>query len=142
MGKTMKYNLLTFIIILVFVSSGCKSITQQNEEFTTVAGTWNGTWWYGDRVDEGQPLSCTCTQIGPNQWTATFDAQYGGRSLYTFDITGKKDGDAVLFEGAVDLGADHGGVYQWTGAARGDTFTGEYSSEKAEGAFRMSKVVE
>lgn len=121
---------------------GCQSASKMNDSATTVAGTWNGIWWYGDKVDEGQPLSCSCEQIGPNQWTATFDAQYGGRSLYTFDITGKKIGDAVLFEGAVDLGEDHGGVYQWSGEARGNTFTGEYTSARAQGAFRMSKLVE
>jgi hypothetical protein len=130
------------VMCVVLLLSNCQSAGKMNGSETTVTGTWSGTWWYGDKVDEGQPLSCTCEQIGANQWTATFDAQYGGRSLYTFDITGKRVGDAVMFEGAVDLGQDQGGVYHWKGEARGETFTGEYTSTRTQGAFKMSRSLE
>lgn len=134
------------LIITSMLLTACHTATKSNtlapDEQSTVTGKWVGTWWYEGKMNEGQPLLCTCQQIGPNQWTATFDAQYGQRTLYTFDITGKQVGSAVLFEGAVDLGAEQGGIYNWQGEAIGDTFNGKYQSQQAQGGFQMKKVQE
>ncbi len=139
-SKWSTFFLFTICLLAASCSTSQKSQIEDPEQPVTVAGKWEGIWWYAGKESEGQRLSCVCVPIGQNQWTATFDAEYGQRTLYTFDIQGEKQGNTVVFSGAVDLGEENGGVYHWQGIAQGDTFTGKYKSQYNQGGFQMEKV--
>ena len=42
-------------------------------------------------------------------------ATFGGFGEYDVRLEGQRDGDKVVFDGAVDLGETSGGVFDWTG---------------------------
>jgi hypothetical protein len=57
-------------------------------------------------------------------------------------MEGRRAEGGVVFAGEVDLGAEGGGIYKWTGRADGQRFTGQYTSRLYNGTFSMDKVRE
>jgi hypothetical protein len=120
---------------LVMLSAGCQS----RQKPAAAAQHWSGT-WKAQGVDYGGPLQCVATPLDDTRWRATFTG-FGGRDfLYEIAMHGQREGDRIVFAGEVDLGDKDGGVFTWTGAIDGDTFSGEYTSKKgARGTFTMTR---
>jgi hypothetical protein len=55
-------------------------------------------------------------------------------------MKGQAKQDAVMFDGRVDLGAQQGGVFEWTGQVRDGNFHGRYTSKEDRGRFDMNRV--
>jgi hypothetical protein len=72
-------------------------------------------------------------------WQATFEGECGRPYKYTIQMKGRQAGDAVLFQGSVDLGEKDGGVYDWIGRANADEFIGFYTSKGHTGHFRLAR---
>lgn len=103
-----------------------------------VMGNWKGN-WQNDGEGEGE-LSAQIIALGNGKYHGVFTASYGKTSSYHVPMEGNVKGDAVTFEGRVDLGSDHGGVFEWTGEVREGDFLGKYTSKKDRGRFEMKHV--
>jgi hypothetical protein len=106
-----------------------------------VTGDWTGTWWPLVPIPQAvacKRLDCSVAHSAA-AWQATFDAQCD--QAYTFAITmeGRQAGEAVLFRGATDLGAQ-GGVFDWIGRATETEFMGFFTSSHYVGQFRLERT--
>lgn len=128
----------------VFAFAGCglapvsKAYHEHPDDKSAATGFWTGT-WKANGAAEASALSCTMLQKTGNEWIATFDAVCGRNASFTFDVPGKLKDGLVVFKQTIDLGEINGGVFEWTGEIRGDTFTGKYKSSGYEGGFVMKK---
>ena len=67
-------------------------------------------------------------------WGLNFPAEY------TIEMTVKREGDRIVFEGEQDLGALAGGVYRCKGDIQGDQFKATYESKHDHGTFEMKMI--
>ena len=104
----------------------------------TVMGNWKGS-WKNEGEGEGD-LSAQIIALGDGKYHGVFTASYGKTSIYQVPMAGETKGASVTFSGAVDLGADQGGVFEWTGEVREGAFHGKYTSKKDRGRFDMKHV--
>jgi len=104
-------------------------------------GQWVGTWSaVGSNGDGGQYISALCIQKGPGEWLATFDAVCNAEYSFTVEMTGRQEGDKVIFEGDADLGEQYGGVFHWSGIVENGKFLGKYKAANYDGSFEMTKA--
>jgi hypothetical protein len=75
-------------------------------------------------------------------WQATFEGECGRPYKYTIQMKGRQAGEAVLFQGSVDLGEKDGGTFDWIGRANNDEFVGFYTSKGHTGNFRLARPKE
>ncbi len=112
-----------------------------------VTGTWTGVWFTRPPAPMApkplekeckQRLDCTVVQKD-NLWQATFEGECGRPFKFTIKMDGRQAGEAVLFKGTTDLGAEHGGVFDWIGRATDKEFVGFFTSAKQPGEFRLER---
>lgn len=104
-----------------------------------VSGAWAGR-WDSSHPGHGGGLKCVVKEAGPQKWDAVFTAEFGPTKSYNVKLEGKPGDGAVLFGGKVDLGANDGGVFTWTGKATATEFTGKYEGGGDTGVFKMARV--
>lgn len=126
---------LTLILVMTLAACQLPSASAADDP---VMGNWKGNW---KNDDEGSgDLSAQIIALGDGRYQGIFTASYGETSKYQVPMQGETKNNAVMFEGRVDLGADQGGVFQWTGEVREGTFEGRYTSKKDRGRFEMKRV--
>ena len=130
----------TMLLMLFLVSGAGCSHLQESGTRDHASGYYEGN-WYGPNPDRplGE-LTCTIVPRGDETWHATFFATFGGVGEYEVALEGRRDGESVKFEGAVDLGATSGGVFDWHGEIVGNDFNGSYTSQGISGTFRMVRA--
>jgi hypothetical protein len=117
---------------------------------SAVAGQWTGAWWaHPPAATAPRPLGKDCRQrldcavVHENgQWLATFEGECGQPYTFTITMVGRQLGQAVLFKGTTNLGAENGGEYDWIERAAGDEFVGFFASSKYAGEFRLQRKKE
>src|SRR5262249_50348587 len=88
---------------------------------------WEGTWEAAEPVHGGE-LRCTLQAQEKGQWQGKFTGYCSNQFAYEVQMQGRRDGEAILFEGEANLGEKDGGIYHWTGRIAGAEFTGQYRS--------------
>lgn len=150
----MKRPVLTGILAIAVVGvPGAVSATRTRErKRPAVTGGWTGIWGLyappplpGEQPAKPKPtdypsmkLDCTVAEKD-GKWKATFQGEAGRPYKYTIVMLGRQVGDAVLFQGAADLGPKDGGVYDWIGRATDREFIGFYTSAAHTGSFRLAR---
>jgi hypothetical protein len=119
------------------------------EKKPAIGGAWVGTWgeYSPPKPGEAQPtsqapgprLDCKVVENSDGTWQATFEGECGRPYKYVIPMKGRQAGNAVLFQGTVDLGEKDGGVYDWIGRANGSEFVGFYTSKGHTGHFRLAR---
>lgn len=114
-----------------------------------IAGAWVGTWgeYSPPKPGETRPtaaapaprLDCKVVEMSDGTWQATFEGECGRPYKYTIQMKGRQAGEAVLFQGSVDLGEKDGGVFDWIGRASIEEFVGFYTSKGHTGSFRLAR---
>ena len=116
--------------LMIALLGGCQS---------PQAYEWSGN-WSGNRPGYGGDLHCNVEQINDQDWSARFTGYCGRIFAYEVTMSGRLDGDKIVFSGEADLGEEDGGLYQWAGAIEGDTFDGGYDSTTGkQGTFSMTR---
>ena len=106
----------------------------------TVSGYYDGDWYGPNPARPLGDLTCWIVPEGEDAWKATFTAHYGGVGEYEVSLDGKREGERVVFGGAVDLGDTAGGVFNWNGEIVGNEFNGTYTSKGISGSFKMVRA--
>jgi hypothetical protein len=118
------------LLFLVIIVSGCGPAASPEL-------SWEGTWEAAEPVHGGE-LRCTLQQQDVDRWHGKFTGYCSNQFAYQVQMQGRRDGDAILFEGQADLGEKDGGIYHWTGRIAGSDFTGQYRSASGKtGKFQM-----
>ncbi len=132
---------------LVYSDDKAKDQPAKVAEAPKVLGAWTGTWgpYVAEPKADAKPkkpaLCIDCdVQLKDGVWKATFEGECGRPYKYTINMEGRQVGDAVLFKGTTDLGAEDGGVYDWIGRATENEFVGFYTSAKYSGVFTMKRA--
>ena len=99
---------------------------------------WEGRWESAGHPGHGGGLSCVTKETAAEEWSATFSAEFGRVKDYAVVLKGKRDGEKVVFGGAVDIGKEKGeGLFKWKGAANATEFRGDYEGGGDKGTFLM-----
>ena len=105
-------------------------------------GVWVGHWKADGDPGAGKSLICKTVQTGPDTWTATFNAVCDQDYSFTMEVPGRRVDDRVEFAVTVDLGADYGGEYHWSGVVVSEDFDGVYTNAHYNGTFHMAKATD
>lgn len=134
-------KLLFAVLLMGIVLPGCATLGDKSEG-PDATGYYAGN-WYGPNPEKPLgDLTCTITPGETGNWDALFFATFGGVGEYEVDLEGTTQGDAIVFQGSVDLGETSGGVFDWNGTIVGDQFNGTYTSKFINGTFKMDKTTE
>jgi hypothetical protein len=79
--------------------------------------------------DKCKGLDCV-VEASDGVWHATFEGGCTRPYKYAIKMDGRQVGGAVLLEGATDLGAQGGGIFDWVGRATDDEFVGFFTSSR------------
>ena len=110
-----------------------------------IVGDWAGTWGTYSPAAGATPPRTVCANLTAKitardaVWDAVFEGDCGRPYKYSIKMEGRQVGNAVLFKGTVDLGAQDGGVYDWVGRATNTEFIGFYTSAASTGVFNMTR---
>lgn len=104
------------------------------------SGHWEGHWYLGKSTQPAGVLNADITSTGRDSWNAVFYAEFGGAATYEVRLPGHREGERVVFEGEIDLGAASGGVFTWSGGIDGDVFSGVYTSRLPSGTFKLDRA--
>ncbi len=104
-------------------------------------GRWKGI-WHSDTSGHDGELRCIIARLDDQSLHARYRAKYGGFLTfeYDMDMSVRQEGDTYQFAAQADLGWLAGGLYEYTGTVRGDTFEAIYTSKGDNGTFRMQRV--
>ena len=129
------------IILLLTINffSGCAHLGQSGGK-ADAAGYYAGHWYGPNPNTPLGELTCTITSAGGGNYDALFFATFGGMGEYEVPLKGSTEGEAVVFNGSVDLGETSGGVFDWKGSIVNEVFNGSYTSKFINGTFKMTKT--
>lgn len=112
-----------------------------------VEGRWTGEWQPSGAANAStarghgrKEIVCVVQARGDGVWHATFEGESGHAYKFNVEMHGRQERDAVLFKGAVDLGEQNGGVFDWLGRATERQFVGYYSSAHYTGVFSLKRA--
>jgi hypothetical protein len=129
----------SLLVVAIALSAGCALFSGSKPD--PAIGQWDGHWSVGAST---QPVGGLKATITPGEkrgeYKAVFDAEFGQRAKYEVPLEGKRQGEKIVFEGDVDLGAASGGVFNWTGEIAGAEFNGVYKSPLVSGTFKLIKT--
>jgi hypothetical protein len=111
-----------------------------------ISGNWTGTWSSYNPNVPTTPPNVVCAKLDAkvvkngDVWEASFEGDCGRQYKYNIKMEGRQTGNAVLFKGTADLGAQDGGVYDWIGRANNTEFIGFYTNAFTTGFFNLKKA--
>ena len=87
--------------------------------------TWTGT-WNNKKYGTSGPLKCVAKTDGQGNWDAIFTGEFKRDPFkYTAKFKSMEKGRQTLLSGDATI---RGHKYQWQGAMKGNTLTGQYKS--------------
>ncbi len=133
-----RFGAMSVLSALIFaLGPGCALMSEAPDP---ASGRWEGHWYLGKATQPAGVLNADITSTGRDSWNAVFYAEFGGAATYEVRLPGHRDGERVVFEGEIDLGAASGGVFTWSGGIDGDVFSGVYTSRLPSGTFKLERA--
>jgi hypothetical protein len=122
------------------VAVALAATARADDRAVEAAGVWTGCWESCENGHTGS-LRANITQIDDAHYCARFRGTFFKVLPFSYEVIMKADrqGDAVVLEGAEDLGPLFGGVYTVHATVTGNEFHATYTSSQDHGLFTMRR---
>lgn len=105
------------------------------------SGEWEGDWYVQGNERPLGVVRATVERVSKDEWRADFYAEFGGGfGNYESKLVGHREGNAIVFAGAEDLGETEGGIFTFTSRVENDEFLVDYSALAYKGTVVMTRV--